>query len=477
MKDLPGIIKDINKSYKTIKVTTLSRAKSFEIKRFFSGSFGVDFITGGGFAYKRILLLYGARSAGKNSHLYQSIAYNQRMCRVCGGILPDYITTEPSTNFIKGIDRWSGILLDYMSVPVCNCGQALPKIFMILDYEKSLGYEDAKSITVKFIIDTATNANVAEDEYDEKLDAYNLLKKKKGLSAEEKQELKDFEAWQKTLTITENTIEQLSTPDYLKSCGVLIDDLLVVDPDDTDEGVDIVKAVVRSNDVDGIIWDSLQAAIPKYVKDRSAEEATMGVEAKMNGLLMRQICAAFSSRNLEDPTEAIKPCVIVTSQVRNSLGGMHSGPATFSGGNALAHHISLALEFKRECFLKADGTEAPFKETYYGQRVRIRADKNKLAAPGDHIFYNYYFRTGDQFSMGEIDHIEELTTLAVDYGLISRAGAYYDVLDQRFQGKKAVVDFIRENPKFAGELYKSLNAGVRRKTIDVKVKEQQENSD
>jgi predicted ATP-dependent serine protease len=128
-KELSPIINQINKDFGTTKITTLTKAKSIAVKRYFSGSFGIDHITGGGYTYKRILLLYGHKSSGKNSQLYQMLAYNQRLCRHCRGVLPEYY--EQRTQ-----DRWTNILVNYLGIPVCNCEKSEGKIFLLLDYEK-----------------------------------------------------------------------------------------------------------------------------------------------------------------------------------------------------------------------------------------------------------------------------------------------------------------------------------------------------
>jgi len=199
-------------------------------------------------------------------------------------------------------------------------------------------------------------------------------------------------------------------------------------------------------------WDSIQAAIPRYVENRGADEATMGVEAKQNGLLMRHICSAFAAHDLTDESEAYKPAVILTSQVRSTLGGFVSKPDSYSGGNALAHHISLALEVKREKWLKADGTEGAFEDNFYGQTIRIRADKNKLGSPGDIHTYDYYFREGGTFPVG-IDLPGELITLGVKLKIIDRAGAFYTFKGEKCQGIQNLKTFLRESPQYMNELY------------------------
>jgi len=233
---------------------------------------------------------------------------------------------------------------------------------------------------------------------------------------------------------------------------VNIDALLVADPEDTEEGIELVRDMIRSKEVDAIIWDSLQAAIPRYVKGRDADQATMGVEAKQNGLLMRHVCSAFAAADLTDESEAYKPALFITSQVRANLSSISHLPDTYSGGNAIQHHISLALEVKREKFLQQDGSDAEFKDDFYGQRVRLRADKNKLSSPGDMYEYEYYFREGDTFPVG-IDSAGEILNLGVKVGIIDRAGPYYKIGDQSFQGMKALKEAFRGDAKFSQKIY------------------------
>ena len=105
-KDLPDVVNKINKDKKTTKITTLTKAKAFKLKRFYSGSFGADYITGGGFAYRRIQLLFGAKSSGKNALLNQTTAYLQRQCRNCHGIFPNFVTGKED----KPVDYWTLVL-------------------------------------------------------------------------------------------------------------------------------------------------------------------------------------------------------------------------------------------------------------------------------------------------------------------------------------------------------------------------------
>ena len=447
---IPDIIAEINKKYKTNKIVPLSQAESFKIKRFFSGSFGIDYITGGGYTYKRILLFYGHKSSGKNSQLYQMLAYNQRLCRKCHGLLPQYADTIEK-------DRWSFMLTYYMGTHLCQCENCTPKAFVFFDYEKSLGVEEARLVIVTTLLDKETKEVINENEYNEKQILYKELNVSKKLTDQERTQLAELEVWFTRIEKHNEEIMKLPETDYMRQCGVDIDTLTVVDPKWTDEGIDIIKDLIKSKQIDGIIWDSLQSAIPKYVQGRDAEQNTMGVEAKMNGLLMRQIVSEYAADDLKDPAEAYKPTIFITSQVRSDLGAMYAKPDSFSGGNAVAHHISLALEFKREKFLDVNGQEAKWGTSYYGQETRIRAEKNKLNGPGDMFTYNYYFKESEKFPCGYIDHVGEIVNLGVQFGVINQtSAAWFEYNGKKLNGMKALTEEVRTNIDFAASIYKDI---------------------
>lgn len=449
--NLPDSILEINKTYKTNKIATLDEAKALYLKRYFSGSFTVDALLGGGFAYKRIIMLFGSKSSGKNALLNQTTAFIQRQCKVCHGILPEFYEHE---------DRWSAILKYIHQLPMCSCKIPIPKSVLFVDYEDNLSMEDPKVIKVTKITDASTGADIDELDYNDRKAEFDLLTEKENLSDEEKEKIRVTKKWIKGLKFEEQDIIQMATKDYLTNCGILLDKLLVTVPEDTEEGIEIIKPIIKAKDVDMIVWDSLQGAVPKYIKDRSAEQMDMGAEAKANGKLMRFVVSSYAPKDIKDEGEAYKPTLFINSQVRASLGGFHSGPDSYSGGNAIAHHSSAIIEVKREGFLKEDGTEAAFKDNFFGQRIRIRADKNKLYAPGDMYTFDYYFRKGENFPMG-IDYVGEIVNLGIKANLIERAGPYYKVGDQQFQGMSNLNNYFRENSTFVGELYKNIKAKMR----------------
>ena len=447
---LPQSVLDINKKYKTTKITTLDKAKSFNLKRMFSGSILLDELTGGGWGYKRIQMQYGYRSSGKNAIFNQTIAYNQRICRNCLGVLPQDFNNEN--------DRHARFLRYVLGMPECHCNNPEGRIFLILDFEKSLSVEGQKIVIVKDITDKKTEEKISEIDYDERVEKFNVLSEKPKLEENEQIELKVMEKWFKNLNIEEQEIIQESTTDYLIKCGVKVNKLLVADPEDTEEGVELVRPLIKSISTDGIIWDSLQAATPKYIILKDASEQTMGAQAKSNGLLMSHIFSSYAANDLTDEHEAYKPAFFISSQMRSSLGGFIAKQDSFSGGHSVAHACSFINELKREKYVNKAGIEvANFKESFYGQKIRMRAEKNKMGVPGNMYEITYYFKDADNCKTGEIDHTSEIITLGIENGKIERRGnTYFATENDSFVGIEKLTTFFRENPEFVGKVYKNI---------------------
>jgi len=448
MFKIPNVILSINKDAKANKIAVLSEADALVMQRMFSGSVGIDYITGGGYAYKKVQILFGAKSVGKNAGLNQMIAYNQRLCRLCKGIRPDFYNndTDRHTNFLKMV----------MGIPECKCDDFDPKKFLILDYEKSITKEQDTVEILKKYFNSKTGESVDELDYNETMIELERLKKKKKLSDEDSQAIVSYEEWLQNIKTEEEKITRISTMDYLSACGVLINELMINDPEDTEEGIEVCRKVIPSREIDGIIWDSLQAAIPKWVKERDAEQDSMGKEAKQNALLLRHISSKYASADIKDPAEAYKPAVFITSQLRSDLSSFFKVD-TWSGGHAAKHHASLALEHKRAVFLSDDGTEANSKnkKPYFGQTIKLRAEKNKLAPPETTAEVDYYFKAGEKMQIG-FDHVKEITMLGIKFGIIEQAGAWYRVGEEKFNGMEKLTEFCKTNPDFVGRVYKQL---------------------
>ena len=180
----------------------------------------------------------------------------------------------------------------------------------------------------------------------------------------------------------------------------------------------------------------------------------MGAESKSNGILLRHMCSSYSSKDLTLESEAYKPAFFLTSQVRSVIGA-YVAKDSYSGGHIVAHLMDFIGEVKREKYLKIDGSESTtFKDDFYGQSIRIRAEKSKLSAPGDMYEYDYFFKDAENWVTGEIDHIGELITLGVKKGIIEKEGYGYKVGDgEKFKNMEIFSAFLRGNPEFMGQIY------------------------
>lgn len=443
--DLPQVILDYNKKKGSTKIAFLKDAKALHLKRFYSGSLGLNRMLGGGMAFKRVQLFYGPKSAGKNATINQMIAHNQRICRHCGKLLPEFY--ESTT------DRWGLFLKNIVRMDVCKCGHPEGRVFIFYDYEKTLSLDnEPRIIKVKVLKNKETGELISENEYNDNLIKLEELKEEKKAN---KAEIVQLEGWIENIDISFDEQEQIGAHDYLKLCGVNSDRLLVFAPEWLEDGIDSMREMIKSKQVDGIIWDSLQAAMPKYVGERSSEDATMGTEAKQNGLLMRQITAAYSPTDITDEREAFLPAVVLTAQVRSKLGFLHAADS-YSGGKAIEHFIATAIEFKRVSYLNQFGFEVKPKsgDTYYGQQIALRAEKNKLDSPNSKCSVNYYFKAGEIFPVGFIDYFDELVTVAVENKIIANPSAgSFNFKGEKIRGIDNLVAKVRTEPDFCAAIY------------------------
>lgn len=445
MSNIPQAILDYNKKKGANRILPMSQAKSLYLRRFFSGSFGVDKMLGGGAAFRRIQLLFGAKSAGKNALLNQMMAYNQRICRHCRNVMPEYREVS---------DRWADVLVHIMGMKYCTCKTPENRVVLFYDFEKTLTIEDEKSTSVAKYFSKETGEEVSSNEFNEFCVRLDELKEKGKLTAEEKKEVSTIEAWFQSVDTQVEFVEHMNSADYLKECGVITDLLNVMAPELVEEGIDSLKDMIKSKQIDLIIWDSLQSSLSSVVNERSAEDATMGVEAKMNGIMMRKITSAYSADDLADETDSYKPAVILTAQVRAKIGGFFPAADTYSGGKAIEHFISTALEIRKGKWLNAQGFEAKKGEAYCGQEVNVKADKNKLSTPYTKCSYNYYFKQCEAGPIGFIDYFDELLSIAIETGIISQGGGgNYAFKDLKVRGKENLVSAAKQDPRFLSEVY------------------------
>ncbi|MCE9598897.1 MAG: recombinase RecA [Spirochaetia bacterium] len=221
--------------------------------------------------------------------------------------------------------------------------------------------------------------------------------------------------------------EHALDPTFAAKLGVNIDDLLVAQPDNGEEALEITESLVRSNAVDIVVVDSVAALVPKAELEGNMGDAQMGLHARLMSQAMRKLTGTISRSNTT---------VIFVNQIRNKIGVMFGSPETTTGGNALKFYASIRLDIRRTETLKRA-------EEAYGNRVRVKVVKNKMAAPFRQAEFDILFNSG-------ISREGCLLDLATTYNVVERTGTWYSYKGDRIgQGRENTTQHLRDNPASA----------------------------
>jgi len=224
--------------------------------------------------------------------------------------------------------------------------------------------------------------------------------------------------------------EHALDPIYAKKIGVNIDELLVAQPDCGEEALEITESLVRSNAIDLIIVDSVAALVPRAELEGNMGDAQIGLQARLMSQAMRKLTGTISKS---------KAIVIFVNQIRNKIGVMFGSPETTTGGNALKFYASVRMDIRRVETLKK-GEEA------YGNRVRVKVVKNKVAPPFRQAEFDIIFESG-------INQIGCIVDAALNYEIIERAGTWFSYGDIKLgQGKENCYTFLQENLEIRKEI-------------------------
>lgn len=219
--------------------------------------------------------------------------------------------------------------------------------------------------------------------------------------------------------------EHAFDPEYAKSIGVNIDNLLISQPDCGEESLEIVDNLVKTNEVDLIIIDSVAALIPRSELEGNMGDSSMGVQARLMSQAMRKLTAIINKT---------KTCVIFINQVRDKIGVIYGSPEVTTGGKALKFAASIRLRIKRSSKLEKTG------ETY-GNKTIVEVVKNKCAAPFKKAEFDILYGVG-------IDYHGEILDLAVEQNVIDKKGAWYKFDGENIgQGKDSTRNLLKDNPE------------------------------
>ena len=230
--------------------------------------------------------------------------------------------------------------------------------------------------------------------------------------------------------------EHALDPSYAEKIGVQIDNLLISQPDNGEQALEICETLVRSNAVDLIVVDSVAALTPKAEIDGDMGDAQMGLQARLMSQAMRKLTAIISKS---------KATVIFINQIRMKLGVMFGNPETTTGGNALKFYASVRVDIRRIGQIKNG-------EDIIGNRTKIKVVKNKIAAPFRTAEFDIMYNEG-------ISKVGDVLDLAVQYGVLDKAGAFLKYNGETIgQGREAVKCVFKENPELFSEIEEKVRA-------------------
>lgn len=227
--------------------------------------------------------------------------------------------------------------------------------------------------------------------------------------------------------------EHALDPDRAKAVGVKIDKLLISQPDNGEQALDIVEALVRSNSVDIIVVDSVAALTPRAEIEGEMGDSHMGLHARLMSQALRKLTAIISRS---------RSTVIFINQIRMKIGVMFGNPETTTGGQALKFYSTVRIEVRKIAQIKQG-------EAIVGNRVKAKIVKNKVAAP---------FKTTEfdlMFSEGGISYTSDVLDTASKYEVINKSGNTYSFGETKLGvGRENAKTFLKDNPKIALEIEK-----------------------
>ena len=239
--------------------------------------------------------------------------------------------------------------------------------------------------------------------------------------------------------------EHALDPAYAKKLGVDTDNLLVSQPDNGEQALEICETLVRSNAVDLIVVDSVAALVPQAEIDGDMGDSHMGLQARLMSQALRKLTGIINKS---------KATVIFINQIRMKIGVMFGNPEPTTGGNALKFYASVRADIRRIGQIKEG-------DNVIGNRTRVKIVKNKIAPPFRVAEFDIMYNEG-------ISKTGDVLDLAVQYGVVGKAGAWFDYNDAKIgQGREQTKKYLKEHPDVLAEIDDKVRE---------KVKEAEENS-
>jgi recombination protein RecA len=232
--------------------------------------------------------------------------------------------------------------------------------------------------------------------------------------------------------------EHALDPVYAKRIGVDVENLLLSQPDNGEQALEITETLVRSNAVDLIVVDSVAALVPRAESEGDMGDSLPGLQARLMSQALRKLTAVISRS---------KTTVIFINQIRMKIGVMFGNPETTTGGNALKFYASVRVDIRRIGQIKQG-------EEVIGNRTRVKVVKNKIAPPFRQAEFDIMYNEGISKSGDVLD-------LAVEHNIVEKSGAWFAYNDAKIgQGREASKQYLQDNPKVMEEISKKVIAAA-----------------
>lgn len=228
--------------------------------------------------------------------------------------------------------------------------------------------------------------------------------------------------------------EHALDPAYAQRIGVDTENLLLSQPDNGEQALEITETLVRSNAVDLIVVDSVAALVPRAEIEGEMGDSHMGLQARLMSQALRKLTGVISRS---------KATVVFINQIRMKIGVMFGNPETTTGGNALKFYASVRMDIRRIAQIKQG-------EEIIGNRTRVKVVKNKIAPPFRQAEFDIMYNRG-------ISKTGDVLDLATTAGIVEKTGAWFNYGDQKIgQGREAAKEYLWKNPKVMDELTKKV---------------------
>ncbi|MDD6302478.1 MAG: recombinase RecA [Bacillales bacterium] len=232
--------------------------------------------------------------------------------------------------------------------------------------------------------------------------------------------------------------EHAIDPTYAQRLGVNTDELILSQPDNGEQALEIVEMLAKSEAIDIIVVDSVAALVPQVELDGEMTDSNVGAHARLMSKAMRKLAGVLNKTMCT---------VIFINQLREKVGVIYGNPEVTTGGRALKFYATIRIDIRKAEAIKAG-------DSIIGNQVNVKVVKNKVAPPFKSCKCDLIF--GEGFSKDG-----EILDLGVQYNIIKKAGSYFDILGVRMQGKDAAKKYIKENPDVYNEVLEAVNEVVK----------------